>query len=131
MAYYTRRVMGLGLFGTPLYLNPKCLVFSAFVLAVYWLPHPKFWEHKVLVAFLLASLAYVVMAWYDLIFDCNDRLRPTILGWLTGWAKPPQYSKDFEELPLKYKKVVRTVDIAVLVVLLGLAFSPYITSNLR
>jgi hypothetical protein len=61
--------MGLGIFGTSLALNPKCLVFSAFVLAVYWLPHPKAFAHKVLVAFLLASLAYVVLAWYDMIYD--------------------------------------------------------------
>ena len=112
--------MGGGLFGTPLYLNPKCLVFSAFVLA-----HPKYWQHRVILGFILASLAYVMMAWYDLIYDCNDRLRPTFLGWLTGWAKPAHYSKEYEKLPLKYKKLVRNVDIAVLVVLLVLAFSPY------
>jgi len=76
--------------------------------------------------FILASLAYVIMAWYDLIYDCNDRLRPTVLGWLTGWAKPAHYSKEYEELPLKYKKLVRNVDIAVLIVLLFLAFSPYV-----
>jgi hypothetical protein len=118
--------MGGGIFGTPLYLNPKCLVFSAFVLAIWYLPHPKFWQHRIVLGFILASLAYVVMAWYDLIYDCNDHLRPTVLGWLTGWAKPARYSKEYEELPLKYKKLVRNVDIAVLVVLLALAFSPYL-----
>ena len=118
--------MGLGLFGTPLYLNLKCLVFSAFVLAIWFLPHPKRWQHTVVLGFILASLAYVIMAWYDLIYDCNDRLRPTVLGWLTGWAKPAHYSKEYEELPLKYKKLVRNVDIAVLIVLLFLAFSPYL-----
>jgi len=118
--------MGLGLFGTPIYLNIKCLVFSAFVIAVWFLPHPKFWQHSIVVGFLLASLAYVLLAWYDFIFDCNDQLRPTFLGWLTGWAKPARYSKEFNELPLKFKKVVRAVDIVVLVVLLGLAFSPYL-----
>jgi len=118
--------MGLGLFGTPLAVNPKCLVFSAFVLAVYWLPHPKAFAHKVLVAFLLAMLAYVVLAWYDVLYDCNDRLKPTLLGWLTGWAKPAQYMKDYEALPLKYKKIIRTTDVIVLVGLVGLAFSPYL-----
>jgi hypothetical protein len=118
--------MGGGLFGTPLYLNPKCLVFSGFVLAIWYLPHPKYWQHRVILGFILASLAYVVMAWYDLIYDCNDRLRPTFLGWLTAWAKPSHYSHAYNALPLKYKKLVRNVDIAVLVVLLGLAFSPYV-----
>jgi hypothetical protein len=118
--------MGGGLFGTPLYLNPKCLVFSAFVLAVWYLPHPKYWQHRVVLGFILASLAYVLMAWYDLIYDCNDRLRPTFLGWLTGWAKPSHYAKEYENLPLKYKKLVRNVDIVILVVIVGLAFSPYV-----
>ena len=118
--------MGGGLFGTPIYLNLKCVVFSAFVLAVWYLPHPKFWQHRVVLGFILASLAYVLMAWYDLLFDCNDRLRPTFLGWLTGWAKPPHYAEEYEKLPLKYKKMVRNVDIVVLVGLLALAFSPYV-----
>jgi len=119
--------MGLAMFGTPLYVNEKCLIFSAFVLAVYYLPHPKALTHRILSGFILASLAYVVMAWYDYIYDCNDRLRPTILGWMWGWAKPPAYSKEFNDLPVKYKKVVRTVDIVVLVGLLGLAFWPYVS----
>lgn len=121
--------MGLGLFNTPLYVNEKCLIFSAFVLAVYWLPHPKAFTHKILAGFILASLAYVLLAWYDYIYDCNDKLKPTILGWMWGWAKPPAYSKEFSELPVKYKKIVRTVDIVVLLGLLGLAFYPYVSRS--
>jgi hypothetical protein len=48
------------------------------------------------------------------------------LGWLTGWAKPAHYQKDFDALPLKDKKIVRIVDMGVLVVLVFLAFSPYL-----
>lgn len=118
--------MGGGLFGTPLSLNPKCLVFSAFVLAVYWMPHPKYYEHKIVVAFLLATLSYVLLAWYDVIYDCNDHLKPTLLGWLSMPFKPKEYRKGYEELPVKYKKIVRSVDIVVLVVMLGLAFAPYV-----
>jgi len=118
--------MGGGLFGTPLALNPKCLVFSAFVLAVYWLPHPKNYSHKIVVAFLLATLSYVLLAWYDMIYDCNDRLKPTILGWMSMYFKPPSYKKEFDELPIKYKKIVRDVDIVILLVLIGLVFSPYV-----
>lgn len=115
--------MGGGLFGTPLYLNPKCLAFSAFVLGVYWLPHPVAFAHRVVMAFVLATTAYVLMAWYDVIYDCNDRLKPTLLGWMSGWFKPPHYREEYEELPIKYKKIVRTFDIAVLVALaFALAF---------
>lgn len=118
--------MGGGLFGTPLALNPKCLVFSGFVLAVYWLPHPYHFTHKIVVAFLLATLAYVVLAWYDLIYDCNDHLKPTLLGWLSMPFKPKEYRDAYEQLPVKYQKVVRWFDIAILLVLLALVFAPYV-----
>lgn len=119
------------MFGTPLYLNPKCLVFSAFVLAVYWLPHPVAYTHRIVTAFLLASLAYVLMAWYDYLYDCTDKFGPTFLGWMTMWFKPPQYKQKYESLPVKYKKVVRTFDISILVILVGLAFAPYLLSPTR
>ena len=77
--------MGGGLFGTPLYLNPKCLAFSAFVLGVYWMPHPVAYAHKVVMAFVLATAAYILLAYYDVVYDCNDRLKPTLLaGIVTG-----------------------------------------------
>lgn len=117
--------MGGGMFGTPLYLNPKCLVFSAFVLAVYWMPHAKAYEHKIVVAFVLATAAYVLMAWYDYLYDCTDRFGPTFLGWLSKPFKPKEYSEKYDDLPIKYQKIVRTVDIVVLLVIVVLLFSPY------
>lgn len=117
--------MAGGMFGTPLELNPKCLVFSAFVLAVYWMPHAKAYEHKIVVAFVLATVAYVLMAWYDVLYDCNDRFGPTFIGWLSMPFKPEEYRRKFKNLPLKYQKIVRWVDIVILIVLLVLAFSPY------
>jgi hypothetical protein len=118
--------MSGGLFGTPLALNLKCLVFSAFVLAVYWMPHPQYYAHTIVVAFVLATTAYVMLAWYDLIYDCNDRLKPTLLGFISMPFKPQHYRDDYEQLPVKYQKVVRWFDIAILVVLLGLTFTPYV-----
>jgi len=117
--------MGGGLFGTPLYLNPKCLVFSAFVLGIYWMPHMKEYEHRIVVNFLLATAAYVFMAWYDVLYDCNDRFKPTLLGWMSGPFKPPAYLKEYEELPIKYQKIIRWFDIAILIILVILVFSPY------
>jgi hypothetical protein len=118
--------MGGGLFGTPLYLNPKCLVFSAFVLGVYWLPHPKAFAHRAVSAFLLATAAYIALAWYDYIYDCTDRLGPTLLGWMSGMFKPAEYGKKFDDLPVKYKKIVKWVDIAVLAVVFGAFVYPFI-----
>ena len=121
--------MGGGLFGTPLYLNPKCLVFSAFVLFVYWLPHPVALAHRVVAAFVLATAAYIFMAWYDVMFDCNDRFKPTLLGWMSGWFKPPGYFEEYEKLPVKYQKIIRTFDIAVLVAIVLLLAFPYFVKS--
>ena len=75
--------MGGGLFGTPLYLNIKCLIFSACILFVYWLPHPKTIAHNLVMGFLLATSSYIALAWYDVLYDCNDRLQPTLFGWMS------------------------------------------------
>lgn len=118
--------MGGGLFGTPLYLNPKCLVFSGFVLMVYWLPHPKAWSHKAIAAFLLATASYIALAWYDVLYDCNDRLRPTLLGWLSKPFKPAEYSEEYDKLPLKYQKIIRWVDLGVISIVIFAFMYPYI-----
>ena len=121
--------MGGGLFGTDLALNPKCLVFAGFVLVVYWLPHPVALTHRIVVNFILACLAYVALAWYDVLYDCNDRFKPTLLGWLSGWFKPDYYNKEYEELPIKYKKIIRWFDIAVLAIVVVLFVYPFVVKS--
>lgn len=118
--------MGLGLFGTPLYINEKCIVFSIFVLLVFWMPHPKFWQHDYILAFVLAMIAYVLMAWYDYWYDCNDKMGPTFFGGIVGWLKPyggvPPGTK---QLPIKYKKIVGTFDIVFSLILVAGFIYPY------
>jgi hypothetical protein len=121
--------MGGGLFGTELALNPKCLVFSAFVLVVYWLPHPVALTHRIVVNFILACLAYVALAWYDVLYDCNDRFEPTLLGWMWKDLKPKEYQDQYDKLSPKTKKVIRTVDIAILVGLVLLLAYPYFVKS--
>lgn len=121
--------MGGGLFGTPLYLNPKCLVFSAFICIVYWLPKPLAFAHNIVMGFLLATAAYISLAWYDILYDCNDRLGPTVLGWLSMPLKPKEYGDKFRQLPIKYQKIVRTVDIGVLCLVLLALIYPYIVKH--
>jgi hypothetical protein len=113
--------MGGGLFGTPLYLNPKCLVFSLSLCVVYFLPHPKAFAHTIVMVFLLGTAAYISLAWYDMLYDCNDHLGPTLLGWLSMPFKPKEYRDKYNELPVKYQKIIRNVDIFVLC-FIGLAF---------
>jgi hypothetical protein len=42
------------------------------------------------------------------------------------WAKPAEYGKAYDELPIKEQKLVRAVDIVVLLVVVGLLAYPYI-----
>jgi hypothetical protein len=74
--------------------------------------------------FIIATAAYVFMAWYDKLYDCNDRFGPTFIGWISMPYKPQEYRDKFEALPVKYKKIVRTVDIIILLVLIALIFIP-------
>jgi hypothetical protein len=118
--------MGGGLFGTPLYLNVKCLVFSAILIVLYWLPHPKSVAHNIVMAFLIGMSAYISLAWYDVLYDCNDHLRPTLLGWLSKPFKPKEYSEEYEKLPLKYKKIIHDVDIFVLLIIVITFLYPFV-----
>ena len=96
------------------------------MIAVYFLPHQKYWQHEAVFVFVLAMFAYVLMAWYDYIYDCTDKLGPTFFGLLIGWAKPyGGVPPEFPPLPIKYKKIVAVFDIAVLIILTGLVFAPY------
>ena len=90
--------MGGGLFGTPLYLNVKCLVVSAAILGVYWLPHPKAFTRRAVVAFLLVIVTYISLSWYDVFYECNDNLNQILP------LKPPTYKKGYEELPVGDQK---------------------------
>jgi hypothetical protein len=105
------------------------LVFAGFVLVVYWLPHPVALTHRIVVNFILASLAYVALAWYDVLYDCNDRFEPTLLGWMWKGLKPKEYEEKYNKLSLKTKKIIRTVDIVVLVVLVGLLAYPFFVKS--
>lgn len=113
--------MAAGLFGTPLALNPKCLVFAFAIIGVYYLPQPATLAHNIVMIFLLGTAAYIALAWYDVIYDCNDRVQPTLLGWIAKPFKPKEYTEQYKDLPVKAKKVIRNVDIAILSII-GVAF---------
>lgn len=117
--------MGGGLFGTSLYLNTKCLVFTVVIWVVYSLPHPTANAHKLVMLFLLGTSAYISLAWYDTLYDCNDRLKPTLFGWMSKSLKPPEYSRMYAELPLKTQKIVRNFDVFVLLIVVVTFLYPF------
>jgi hypothetical protein len=119
--------MGFGLFNTPLYLNLKCIIFSFFIIIIYYLPHPRHFAHNIVMIFLLGTSAYIAMAWYDVLYDCTDKFGPTYLGWMTKVFKPVNYTKKYESLPIKYQKQIRNIDIFVLIVIIITFLYPFFT----
>lgn len=83
--------MAGGLFpGYPFSLNVKCIVFTAILAGGYWyLPPKNLWVLAFLIWF-----PYIALAWYDYMYKCQDKLKPTLVPfgryiWLP--FKPPGY----------------------------------------
>lgn len=95
--------------GQPFYLNPKCIIFSLILAGGYWLsPHKSI---PVLIA--LLYFPYLALAWYDYIFDCQNKLQPTIFPfgrWLYLPVKPPDYKQRYDEMPKEYKNTIAKWD---------------------
>jgi hypothetical protein len=119
--------MGGGLFGTPIELNFKCILFSLFVISVYWLPRH---ENMLFNSFILGMFSYVILAWYDYIYSCNDKLGISLFSWTTLMFKPKEYTKKWNKLPTKYKKRLRIIDVIILIGLGFLFIWPFIKKNL-
>ena len=90
--------MAGGLFGKPFALNPKCIVFSIIIMAIF-LFKPVFKSNVTLgiTLFLIFVLSYVAMAWYDAFFDC--RILPLQRGsaGITTKLKPPPHMPEKQE----------------------------------
>ena len=95
--------------GQPFKFNVKCIIFTALIAGGYWyLPHRNLW----VLLFLLWS-PYLAMAWYDYMYQCQDKLEPTAIPfgriiWLP--FKPPGYKKKFNELPPEKIAIMNRVD---------------------
>lgn len=90
--------MAGGIFpGAPFTFNIKCVIFSATLASGYWFLPPK----NLWVLFFLLWFPYLAMAWYDYMYDCRNKLGPTIIPfgryiWLP--FKPPQYQAEFNKM---------------------------------
>ena len=117
--------MAGGLFpGYPFAPNWKCVVFTALIAGGYWYLPPK---HGVVLLALLI-LPYVAMAWYDYMYKCQNKLKPTLVPFgrtLFLPLKPPEYKAEFASLPPEAIRAMDSLDHVsawVLVVLLAVAF---------
>ena len=102
--------MAGGIFpGHPFALNITCIIFTAILAAGYWFaPHKNLWVLSFLIWF-----PYIALAWYDYSYNCQDKLKPTLVPfgryiWLP--FKPPGYKKAFDELPPEQIQAMNTLD---------------------
>ena len=91
--------MAGGIFpGYPFSLNIKCIIFTAILAGGYWFaPHKNLWILSYLIWF-----PYLALAWYDYVYKCQNKLKPTLVPfgrylWLP--FKPPDYKEEFNHLP--------------------------------
>ena len=86
--------MAGGLFGKPFAINIKCVIFSLICMALF-LYKPTFSNNYTLYGalFVLFTVAYVAMAWYDYFFDCRILpLRKGEFSW-QRFVKPPAHDE--------------------------------------
>jgi hypothetical protein len=78
----------------PFMMNPKCVIFSAIIIWLYFSqPPPMSLPWKVFVSFIIFIIAYVAMAWYDYKFECQKLAlkRGTSKYGITQYLKPPTH----------------------------------------
>lgn len=68
----------------PFALNTKCLIVSGVLGAGYWFLPQK----SVVVLGGVVIGSYVGLAWYDELYNCDERLRVGALTPFTSWMKP-------------------------------------------
>jgi len=117
--------MAGGIFpGAPFKFNIKCVIFTAMLAGGYWLLPPK----NYFVLFFLLWFPYIAMAWYDYMYECRNKLGPTIVPfgrymWLP--FKPPQYQAEYNKMSESQIGLMSRVDHLVgwTIVILVLAYS--------
>ena len=90
--------MAGGLFGKPFAINIKCVIFSLVCMSLF-LYKPNFTNNYALYGtlFVIFTVAYVAMAWYDYFFDCS--ILPLRKGEfsLQSILKPEAHQKEKQE----------------------------------
>lgn len=95
--------------GRPFSFNVKCIVFTVALAGGYWLAPPK----SPWVLGLLLWLPYIAMAWYDHVYDCRDKMDPTVVPFgriLFLPFKPGPYKGEFRKMAASQLKIMDRVD---------------------
>ena len=102
--------MAGGIFsGYPFVPNWKCVVFTALCTSSYWFLPPK----NMFIFILLLIIPYISMAWYDYLYNCENKMKATLVPfgrYLFLPLKPSEYKATFESLPPEALKDMDTMD---------------------
>ena len=116
--------------GHPFSLNVKCIIFTAVLAAGYWFaPHKNLWVLAFLIWF-----PYIALAWYDYMYDCRDKLKPTLVPfgreiWLP--FKPPGYKEEFKKMPADQIAAMNKLDHVLFWTIIAGAIGWYILKKKR
>ena len=93
----------------PFHFNIKCIIFTIIIAGGYWyLPHKNY-----LVLILLLWLPYILLAWYDYSYNCQDKMMPTIIPfgrYIFLPFKPKGYQDEYKKLPPEAIRAMDTLD---------------------
>jgi len=86
--------------------NLKCIIFTLLIAGGYWfLP-----QRNIYVLFFLLWIPYVSMAWYDYLYDCKDKMQPTLFPfgrYIFLPFKPSGYQDEFKKMD---KEQIQSMD---------------------
>lgn len=116
----------------PFSLNIKCIIITIILALCYWyLP-----QKNIYVLFTILWITYILIAWYDYVYKCDYKLKPTLfpLGkYIYLPFKPPDYQREYKNLSkeqLDYMEKVNDISLwSIIVIVLFFLVRYYITHN--
>ncbi len=121
--------MAGGIFpGKPFELNIKCVIITLLLASGYWYLPSK----NLYVLIVLLWLPYILIAWYDYLYDCKTKMQPTLFPfgrYLFLPFKPPYYKQAFDKLDKEKIQTMDYLDHNVLWTLIIVVVAYYILKN--
>jgi hypothetical protein len=102
--------MSGGIFpGYPFRFNIKCIIFTLVIAGGYWYLPKK----NIFILVFLLWLPYISLAWYDYMYQCRDKMAPTLIPFGRYFFlpfKPPDYQQAYKKLPPDAIKSMDLID---------------------
>lgn len=102
----------------PFHLNPKCIIFSFYSTALYLFSGSK----NPLLISLVFIISYILLSWYDYIYNCDNVMKSGTGPGPTALMKP-QYRKSYDNQEKMYLRKVylfHSIIIAPIMIYIGI-----------